>query len=392
MSSGHWSNRMGLSLEEHVIFALSIIFFPNVASFMPVVLKSFRISVFRMKDILPTRIMLKCDLSDNSSLEGPDMLRAILIYLSKAAWARKIITSWSFAWHAASRFVSGEKLEDAILVVKSLNNKGILATLDHLGEHTNTPDEARKATQDILSTLDALEDSKVRSNVSIKLTQLGLALGEDLCAENLAKILEHAREFGIFIRLDMEDAPWVEATLRLYHKMCAEKGLLNLGLVIQAYLYRSEKDFQRITQEGTKVRLCKGAYKEPAEIAFPKKADVDANYDRLAERLLDSSIAHGCQPGSADGKVPPIPGIATHDELRIEHAKAYAQKIGLPKNALEFQMLYGIRRDLQEKLVEEGYPVRVYVPYGTEWYPYYVRRLAERPANLWFFISNFFRK
>ena len=320
------------------------------------------------------------------------MLRSLFIYLSKAAWARKMVTGWSFAWRAASRFVAGEKLEDAIRVVRTLNEKGIQATLDQLGENTTTPDEARRATEGILKMFDAIHDSGVRSSVSIKLTQIGLALNEALCEENLRRILSHAQELGNFVRIDMEDAPWVDATLRLYRRMRDEYGFANTGVVIQAYLYRSEEDICRIAEAGGRVRLCKGAYNEPPEIAFPKKADVDANYDRLASLLMDGALAAKAPTVSPDGKLPPIPAIATHDADRQAYAKTYARKIGLPKNAMEFQMLYGIRRDLQDQLVREGYPVRVYVPFGSEWYPYFTRRLAERPANLWFFISNFFRK
>jgi proline dehydrogenase len=171
-----------------------------------------------------------------------------------------------------------------------------------------------------------------------------------------------------------------------------ESGLNNAGMVIQAYLYRSAEDVKSVVEAGGKVRLCKGAYKEPAHIAFPKMKDVNENYDLLTKLLINGSLAHGSPVLSPDGKVPPIPAIASHDPQRLAFAIAYAQKVGLPKQAIEFQMLNGIRRDLQERMVKEGYPVRVYVPYGTEWYPYFMRRLAERPANLWFFISNFFRK
>jgi proline dehydrogenase len=319
------------------------------------------------------------------------MLRSILIYLSKAAWAKKIVTKWSFAWRAASRFVAGEKLEDAIQVVKVLNTKGINATLDELGEHTSTPEKACLATQDILRMLHTMEQAKVRSNVSIKLTQIGLALDEDLCAENLQRILETAKRYGTFVRIDMEDSQWVDKTFDLYHRMIYDCQCENVGVVIQAYLYRSKDDIARLMGENTRVRLCKGAYKEPPEIAFPLKKDVDENFDRLTAALIDGALALGAPRLSEDGKIPPIPAIASHDEKRIQFAKSYAQERGLPKNAIEFQMLYGIRRDLQERLSTEGYPVRVYVPWGTEWYPYFTRRLAERPANVWFFISNFFR-
>ena len=320
------------------------------------------------------------------------MYRSFMIYLSKAAWVRKIVTGWSFAWRAASRFIAGEKLEDGIAAVKKLNDKGINATLDHLGEHTTNPEEARRATQDILKILDAIENTGVCSNVSLKLTQIGMAVDETLCAENLKRILERAREASTYVRIDMEDFPWVDKTLEMYQRMRYQNGLENLGLVIQAYLYRSEGDILKLSEQCTGVRLCKGAYKESPEVAYPKKKDVDASFDRLARLLMDGALRHGCPQVSPDGKIPPPPVLATHDEKRIQAAKAYAQQIGLPKRSLEFQMLHGIRRDLQESLAAEGYPVRIYVPYGSEWYPYYVRRLAERPANVWFFLSNFFRR
>lgn len=320
------------------------------------------------------------------------MLRSLLIYLSKAAWARKIVTSWTFAWKAASRFVAGESLENAIDAIKTLNSNGINATLDHLGEHTTNVQEAQRAVMDIIQAIDAIDASGVRANVSIKLTQIGLSLGEDICAANLQQIVEYANKKDNFIRIDMEDSPWTDKTLNLYNRMREHCCLENLGLVIQSYLYRSGDDVKKVAGTGGRIRLCKGAYKEPPEVAFPKKADVDANYDRLTENLIDFALSNNAPVISQNGIIPPIPAIASHDALRLERAKAYAERVGLEKNAIEFQMLYGIRRDLQDLTVSQGYPVRVYVPYGTEWYPYYVRRLAERPANLWFFISNFFRR
>lgn len=320
------------------------------------------------------------------------MLRSFFIYLSHAAWARHLVTHWGFAWRAASRFIAGEKLTDAVQVVKELNAKGIQATLDHLGEHTTNSDEARRATQDILQIFPTISENGVRANVSIKLSQIGLALDEELCVENLDRILRCARDNGSFVRIDMEESAWVETTLRLYRKMRFERGFENTGVVIQAYLYRSEEDIRKLAEEGGYVRLCKGAYKEPADLAYPKKSDVDASYDRLARILMDGSLAHGAPIASLDGKTPPPAAIATHDDARVGQVKEYARRIGLPKEAIEFQMLNGIRRDLQENLAAEGYPVRVYVPYGTEWYPYFTRRLAERPANVWFFLSNYFRK
>lgn len=318
------------------------------------------------------------------------MLRSFFIYLSKAAWAQNLITSWGFAWRTASRFIAGIKLEDALRVVRELNAKNINATLDHLGEHTSTPEEAQQAAEDIFATLDALgADPTLRGNVSIKLTQIGLGLDETLCAENLERILARARQNRTFIRIDIEDTPYTDKTINLYYVM-REKGYDNVGMAVQSYLYRAEADLRRMMQEATRIRLVKGAYREPPDKAFPKKADVDANYDLLNKILIDTSLAVQSVL-SEDGRTPPIPAIATHDEKRIAFAKSYAQKVGLPKSGLEFQMLHGIRRDLQEQLVKEGYPVRVYVPFGSHWYPYFMRRLAERPANIWFFISNFFR-
>lgn len=319
------------------------------------------------------------------------MLRSFLIYLSKAQWAQNIVTGWSFAWKAASRFVAGEKTEDAVRVVRDLNAKGINATLDHLGEHTSTAEEAAQATQDILAVLDEIDKAGVRANVSIKLTQIGMGLDESVCRENLQRILQRAREHGNFIRIDIEDTPYTDTTLAIYQSML-ERGFTNrhFGMAVQSYLYRAEADTKALLANKTTIRLVKGAYKEPPDKAFPKKADVDANYDLLTRLLIDASLADRSKL-SEDGRVPPIPVIATHDEKRIEFTVSYANKVGLPKDGLEFQMLYGIRRDLQEKLAKDGYPVRVYVPFGTHWYPYFMRRLAERPANIWFFISNFFK-
>jgi len=318
------------------------------------------------------------------------MLRSLLIYLSKAAWAQNLITSWGFAWRTASRFIAGTKLEDAIRVLRELNARGINATLDHLGEHTSTPEEAQQATDDIFATLDALgAEPSLRGNVSIKLTQIGLGLDETLCAENLERILARARQSRTFIRIDIEDTPYTDKTINLYYAM-REKGYDNAGMAVQSYLYRAEADLRRMMQDATRIRLVKGAYREPPDKAFPKKADVDANFDLLTKILIDTALATHSQLTDA-GRPPPTPAIATHDEKRIAFAKSYAEKVGLPKSGLEFQMLYGIRRDLQEQLVKEGYPVRVYIPFGTHWYPYFMRRLAERPANIWFFVSNFFK-
>lgn len=319
------------------------------------------------------------------------MLRLLLIYLSQATWARRFVTGWKSAWRVASRFVAGDTADDAIRAIEALNQKGIYATLDHLGENVTNQEEARQAAEEVISILDEIDHDDVCSGVSIKLSQLGLLLDEKLCAENLGRILERAKAHNNFVRIDMEDSSVTEMTLRLFQKMREEGFADTVGIVIQAYLYRSEDDIQQLMAEQARVRLCKGAYSEPEKVAFPKKDDVDKNFDALTRMLIDGTLAAGAPTVSDCGCYPPIPAIATHDEARIQFAKTYAQQVDLPKDAIEFQMLYGIRRDLQEALAAEGYPLRVYVPYGTEWYPYFVRRLAERPANLWFFISNFFR-
>ncbi len=319
------------------------------------------------------------------------MLRTMLIRLSKAGWARRIVTNWPLASKVSSRFVAGETLADAIRAIKTLNEKGLFATLDHLGEHTQSATEAQTAVNHILHSIDAIYRENLKSSVSIKLTQIGLGVDDLLCAEHLAHILSYARELGIFIRIDMEDSPYVDETLHLFHWFHGQ-GFNNVGIVIQAYLYRSVDDTTHLMENGSRVRLVKGAYREPPILAYPKKKDADANFDRLTDVLIEGALANGCPPVSEDGKTPPIPAIASHDEARLAYAKFIQEKTGLPKQALEFQMLYGIRRDLQESLRAEGYPVRIYIPYGREWYPYFMRRLAERPANLWFFISNLFRK
>jgi len=319
------------------------------------------------------------------------MLRSLLISLSKAAWAQRMVTHWRFARRMALRFIAGETLAEALEVVRQLNAKGMVATVDHLGENTTSADDSIRASDEVIEILEAIERNKLRANVSLKLSQIGLVIDENLCRENLRKILERARELHNFIRIDMEDSSLTEKTAGAY-LWARQQGFDNTGIVIQSYIYRSQKDINEMAEFDTRVRLCKGAYKEPPSAAFPKKAQVDTNYDDLTRLLIEESRKLGFPKISADGRRPPIPGIATHDAQRIEFAKRLAAEIKMPKEALEFQMLYGIRRDLQERLVQQGYPVRIYVPFGTHWYPYFMRRLAERPSNLWFFVSNFFRR
>jgi proline dehydrogenase len=321
------------------------------------------------------------------------MLRSFLIYLSKAAWAQKLMTSWGIAWRVASRFVAGVTVGEALGAVRELNENCINATLDQLGEHTSTMEEADRATEGIVRVLDEIERAGVRANVSIKLTQIGMGLDEEICRQNLVRILDQVKKHGNFLRIDMEDTPYTDTTLGIFYSML-QRGfnVSQVGLVVQSYLYRTEADVRKLLEYNTHLRLVKGAYKEPTDKAFPKKTDVDASFDLLTKLMIDAACKIETNKISRDGRVPPIPAIATHDEKRIAFAKQYAEKVGLPKEALEFQMLFGIRRDLQEQLVKQGYPVRIYVPFGTHWYPYFMRRLAERPANIWFFVSNFFRK
>lgn len=318
------------------------------------------------------------------------MVKAILIYLSQASWARKVITGWNFSRRAASRFISGDTIEEAIDTTKTLNQAGLYATLDHLGEHVGDPDSAKESARAYFPLLDRIDQLNAKAGISLKLTQLGLLIDYKLCLDHLREILKHAHERSNFVRIDIEDSPVIDRTMKIYADTRA-MGFDNVGMAIQSYLYRSEEDTLALLEQGCRIRLVKGAYKEPPELAYPRKRDVDQNFDHLARIMIDHTLAAGAEPISESGKTPPVVAIATHDEARIKYAKEYAAQVSYPKRALEFQMLYGIRTDLQRELAAEGFPVRVYVPYGLEWYPYYVRRLAERPANLWFFLSNLFR-
>jgi proline dehydrogenase len=318
------------------------------------------------------------------------MLKILLIYLSQANWARNIVQKWGFAQRTAARFVAGESLDEAVAVVQKLHQKGICTTLDHLGEHVTSGEIARQATKEVIEIIERLSKDGVCSGISIKLSQIGLVVDAELCEDNLMRIMEKARQEGIFIRIDMEDSDLTQKTLDLFNKVQQSGYEEYVGIVVQASLYRTEQDVKDLLAQNSRVRICKGAYKEPRSLAYPRKRDVDQNFDRITSILLDKSKEIGSRI-STEGGIPPLPAIATHDQQRVEFACAYGEKISLTKSGLEFQMLYGIREDLQEALLKEGYPVRVYVPYGQEWYPYFVRRLAERPANLWFFLSNLLR-
>jgi len=308
------------------------------------------------------------------------MMRAVLLRLSQNNTVQSAFSRYRFAQRAARRFIAGERLEEAIAVVRELNAKNILATLDHLGENTTNEGEALAAADEYVKILDAIAQTGVQSEVSLKLTQMGLDISYELCLQNMRRIVERARQYQNFVCIDMESSAYTERTLALYEALRRE-GFDNVGPVIQAYLKRSERDVERIIEWGARVRLCKGAYQEPPEIAFPKKRDVDANYLKLLEKLFS--------PRAQEQGV--YPAIATHDEKIIRWALQYVQERQIPIDRFEFQMLYGIRRDLQMELAQAGYRVRVYVSYGTHWYPYFMRRLAERPANVLFVIKNLFK-
>lgn len=314
------------------------------------------------------------------------MLRSLFLHLSRAAWARRL-ASGRRSRRAAARFVAGDTLDEALTAVRRINTAGLTATLDHLGENVTQRAEAEAARTDYLALIDRLTEADLQAHPSLKLTQLGLRLDSAFCLENMRLLSRRAAERDAFLGIDMEDSSAVKPTLTICGQLRSE-GYDNVGTVIQAYLYRSEADLRVLLNQGIRIRLVKGAYQEPASVAFPRKQDVDANFDRLC-RVLMEHAREG--PAPAGGRVPPVAAIATHDEARIAFACECAAKLDVPRQAFEFQMLFGIRSDLQQKLVAEGYPVRVYVPYGTEWFPYFMRRLAERPANVAFVLRNLMR-
>ncbi len=308
------------------------------------------------------------------------MLRSILLYLAGAGWAKALITRFFVARRVARRFIAGDTLEEAVQVVKKLNADGLAVTLDYLGESVQSAQDASEAVDQYIHILDTIASHNLQASVSLKLTQLGLNIAEDICLANLRRIVEHARQVGNHVTIDMESHEYTDATLRIFYELHRSFGRDHIGTVIQAYLYRSEQDMAALKAEGAFVRLCKGAYKEPPEIAFPRKADVDANFIKLMKDFVEGAATTGAYLG-----------VATHDTRIIDTMRTYAASAGIARDHFEFQMLYGIRSDLQRRLAQEGYTMRVYVPFGTRWYPYFMRRLAERPANLWFFVSNFFR-
>jgi len=306
-------------------------------------------------------------------------LRALLISLSESRWLRHLAERSSLGQRVSSRFVAGTKPADVLSVARNLNSAGLGVSIDNLGENVTTPEAARQSAALYHELLSEISARQLSANISVKLTHMGLDVDPLLAQDNVSTLVARAAAMRPpnFVRVDMEGGAYTQRTVDLVcqlHKPEQNRG--SIGAVIQSYLHRSEKDVERLLAEGVRIRLCKGAYKEPAEIAYQSKSDVDSNYLRLMQTLLKSGIYHG---------------LATHDENIIRAAKAFATREKIARDAFEFQMLYGIRRDLQQSLVREGWRMRVYVPFGTEWYPYLMRRLAERPANLYFVAKNLFR-
>jgi proline dehydrogenase len=303
------------------------------------------------------------------------LMRTALIALSRNKTLQHLIVRVPVSRRMAMRFVAGETLDEAIEAVRKLNQQGMIATLDHLGENVATREEAVAAADEYLIALDALDESGVDSNVSLKLTQMGLDLGDDFCFDNVRRVIARAAELDNFVRIDMEGSEYVARTIDLYRRLRGEYS--NVGLVVQAYLHRTQSDVESLIDDRMgHFRLCKGAYDEPATIAFR---------DRLRVTQAMQELIRTCFSAESRAKGA-YSAIASHDEDVVNFAKAYAYQHGLAPSQVEFQMLYGIRRELQAALVKQGYKIRIYVPYGTHWYPYFMRRLAERPANLIFFL------
>ena len=300
--------------------------------------------------------------------------RALFLSVSKSQLIKQAVSRYGMRGpdSFARRFIGGESLDDVIATLHTLGHQGFGHTLNHLGEHVTSRDAAHAATEAYLNTVDSVGGAGLSCKVSIKLSQIGLEIDPDLCLESLRTIVTAAKRHGGFVRIDMEGSALVDETLEIFEQVWAD-GHRNVGVVLQSYLYRTEADLQRVLDLGARVRLVKGAYREPSDIAYPQKADVDAAFVRLAHHLL------------AEGATP---AFATHDPRMIAAVQTFAQDQGIGNDGFEFQMLYGVRRDLQTALVTEGYGVRIYVPFGSEWFPYFMRRLAERPANVGFVVKS----
>lgn len=302
------------------------------------------------------------------------MIKTALLYMSEQPKLQHLAMRMELSRRTARRFVAGETIQEAVEAISRLNDQGFSATIDYLGENVSSENDALRATNEYLQALDEIQKKSADSNVSLKLTQFGLSIHEEMTSANVERVVLRARDYNNFVRIDMEGSPYTDSTLRIFRWL--RQKYENVGIVVQAYLYRTEKDIEDLLQLKSRIRLCKGAYKEPPTIAFKKKIDTDRNYIQLMKILLKSGIYHG---------------IATHDPAMIQATKKFAKTERIANEQFEFQMLYGIRRDLQRQLIREGYKLRVYVPYGEEWYSYLMRRMAERPANLFFVVRNLFR-
>ncbi len=307
------------------------------------------------------------------------MLRAFFVHLSENRSLRNFAERSAIGQRVSGRFVAGTEIADAVRVTQSVNRAGMSVSIDNLGENVTNPDEARHSAQLYHQILDAIAANGLNANISLKLTHMGLDVDENLARELVSDLVAKAASMNPpgFVRVDMEGSPYTQRTLDFVHELHSRPGHSNsVGTVIQSYLKRSESDVEKLLAAGIRIRLCKGAYKEPASIAFESKSEVDANYIKLMKALMKSGIYHG---------------LATHDENIIREAEAFARQEKIPPDAFEFQMLHGIRRDLQQSLVRDGWRMRVYVPFGSEWYPYFMRRLGERPANVFFIMRNMLR-
>jgi len=302
--------------------------------------------------------------------------RNTLLYLSRHEGLKDFATRFSPFKKMTTRFVAGEDIEQTIAEIRKLNALGCTASFDHLNESVTRVEETNEEVREYLRILSRIDDTGIRSNISIKLTQFGLDVDPDLTYGNARTVVADAARRGNFVRVDMEGSAVTEVTLDIFKRLRGEFGIDDVGIVVQSYLRRTETDVRELLKIPARIRLCKGAYNEPPEVAFPDKKDVDDNYIKLMRLLLSSGVYHG---------------IATHDPRMIEATIDFVRREGIGKDAFEFQMLYGVRRDLQERLARDGYNMRVYVPYGKHWYPYFMRRLAERPANVWFVMKNMFR-
>ena len=307
-------------------------------------------------------------------------MRALFISLSESRSLRGVAERSAFGQRLSSRFVAGTGVEDALHAAQAVNQKGLSVSVDNLGENVTNAEEARASAQLYHQLLDEISRRQLNANVSLKLTHMGLDVDEQLARDLVTGLVAKAAALNPrnFVRVDMEGSPYTQRTLDFVHELHRRPGHAGaVGAVIQSYMRRAEDDVEKLLAERIRIRLCKGAYKEPDEIAFQKKNEVDANYVKLMKILMKSGVYHG---------------LATHDEKIINQAKVFATRENIPRDAFEFQMLYGIRRDLQRRLVREGWRMRVYIPFGTEWYPYFMRRLAERPANALFIARNLFRR